>query len=862
MKTVLSDTTPRFWAALSSALAAASLSASAAFVQNPSFESNYNTNWPYYEQPGWPGSSGIDNWTCTGNYGINDHVLDPGGPFYDNALTPDRNRVAFKQQSGDMSQDITGLTPGKTYWIQFYYNKRSSGAAGTVLDLATKFGGQTLDTISGMQPAGNGGVYTASFYPRSVAFEAAADSGTLTFSWTSDGDACGLLDAVTIVERSTNDIVVMNPSFEASGVLPDVGPVPAIAGWTRVGTVGVDAVGGAYANNGAIPDQDLVAFIQGPGSLTQTIRNLVPGTAYQLSFAYNARAGTTPHLQAKSGTTVLWEGDVTPVGGTSAFTIRTVNFTPTTSSIALSFEQTKAGTDVVLLDNIRIMGQSEVPLPPMEISPSKAEIAPSQTLTISVKVPSEKLALGPADIVLATTDSRIVKLVGGDTNGALTLHYAQGGATVQTVDALGVRRGTANVAVTDSAGLVVPNSVLISVVESFVRNPSFEAEAAPSGAGYGSILSWTTTGGVGVNKIDQPFAVNSGPIPDRFQVAFIQGAGSISQGLAGFTPGANYALQFRYSLRDFPDPAGPAIDLTVKFGGQPIASMANIIPLSQAGASVYYFTNVFFIPTNATGTLEFIASNPKGDATLLLDAVNIVRRDPGEIVLQNPSFEASGSMALYNDALTSGWETSSTGRGTDADGPFADNGQVPDQDQAFFLQGGGFVQQVVSGLTPGAKYTLVYSINARGCCPAGGVVTHYVVLAGTPGSPATIFDEDISPVGAAKPYHRRAAVFTADNSDQVVRIEHVPTGDRTLLLDNVRLLAGDATAAPTLTITSLGNGSLQITWPATAAGYQLQSAPNLNGGWTTDTALVTTQGGSKAVTIAPGLAGRVYRLSL
>jgi hypothetical protein len=89
----------------------------------------------------------------------------------------------------------------------------------------------------------------------------------------------------------------------------------------------------------------------------------------------------------------------------------------------------------------------------------------------------------------------------------------------------------------------------------------------------GSVLAWDGTGTFGVNHIDQAFAANSGPIPDRLQVAFIQGVGSLSQQVTGLTQGANYWLQFCYALRDNPDPAGPATDLVVKFAGQTIATI-------------------------------------------------------------------------------------------------------------------------------------------------------------------------------------------------------------------------------------------------------------------------------------------------
>ncbi len=829
-----------------------------AFVQNPSFESSWNPTWPHYGP--------IDGWV--GGSGVNDRSLDRGGPFDDNGLTPDQNRVAFQQQTGNLSQNIAGLTVGQLYWIQFYYNTRGDVLSGTC-DITTQFGGTNLDAVTGIQrvtaPEGTNAI-TVPFYARSVPFVAQSDSGTLTFHVNTAGDRTALFDAVTIVPRDTNDVVVMNPSFEASGTLPAVGPLTnGMAGWAGTGTVGVDTAGGLYADNGAIPDQDLVAFIEGPGSLTQTIRNLVPGTPYQLLFAYNSRSGNTPHLQALSGTTVLFETDVASVGGANPFLTNLTTFTVNTNVLTLTFAQTKTGTDAVLIDNVRLLGQTAVALPPLQVTPLHAELAPGQSVTITVTVPSEKLARGPADITLASTDPTVVQLAGADTNGIVTLHYTQGGATAQTLSAVAVARGAASVNVTDAAGLVVPNGVLVHVVTSFVRNPSFEAETAATN-GYGPILAWTSTGQAGLNTAAQPFAANSGPIPDRVQVAFIQGVGSLAQQITGLTPGANYWLQFRYTLQDIPDPAGPAIDLAVRFGGLTVAAIHHIIPLSQSGASAYYFTNVMFAPTNATGTLEFDTLNPAGAATLLLDAVNIVRRDAGEIVVQNPSFEASGAMDLYiegpNTALLCGWDITGGGRGTASGGPFADNGAVPDQDQVLFLQGAGGAQQTVSGFTAGQTYTLIYSVNTRGCCPASGVVTHYQALAGTLGSPPIQFEEDLSPVGNGAPYYRRYVAFTADGPDQTIGFQHVPNGDRTLLLDNIRVLPGQVGAPPMLSISQQADGSVLVSWPATALGFVLQSAPAPFGPWTYDPALVATQGSVKAAIVPPSQAQRYYRLSL
>jgi hypothetical protein len=830
----------------------------AALVQNPSFESGWNETWPHY--------GAVENWA--GATGVNDRSLDKGGPFHDNGLTPDGTKVGFKQQTGDVSQDIYGLTPGQAYWIQFFYNTRGDVQSGSC-DITTRFNGVDLDTVTGIQRAAapeGAGAITAPFYARSVAFTPDTDSGTLTFHVGTVGDRTALFDAVTIVPAEASGIVVMNPSFEASGILPAVGlRTTPIAGWAAEGTYGVDTAGGTYADNGMVPEQDLVAFLEGPGSLTQTVKNLVPGTQYKLKFAFNARTGNTPHLQVMVDGAVAYETDVTPVGGANEFRTQEVTFTPTTNFAALSFVQSKAGTDALLIDDVRLTGQTATTFPPLQISPSKAVLSPGQTVVISVTVPSEKLAVSDADIVLTSSDLNVLALLGAGADGKLVLHFAKGGPTVQTAEALAVKRGNAAVTFPEASGLSVPGSVLVSVVESFVRNPSFEAEQSPSGNGYGAVLSWASTGQVGLNRIDQPFAADSGTIPDRLQVAFIQGVGSLSQEITSLTPGATYWLQFSYSLRDIADPAGPAADLIVKLGGNTLVTIGPIVPLSQSGSIAYYTTNVVFSPTNAIQTLEFITGNTKGDASLLIDAVSITRREPEDMVVQNPSFEASGAMDLYiegpNTAPLSGWTITQGGHGTASGGPFADNGTAPDQDQVLFLQNSGSASQTVAGFTVGQKYTVVFSVNNRGCCGDAPLVTHYVISVGAPGVATSLFEEDITPVGGTAAYYRRAVVFTADYPEQDIKFEHMASGDRSLLLDNIRVIQGEVGEPPSPTI-GVSTAGVQVAWPSPSTGYVLQSAPSPNGPWILDPAPVTTVAGKKVATVNATESTRYFRLAL
>ena len=85
----------------------AATAARAGLVANPSFEENYNETWPHYGPiNGWTGGSGTNR---------------ADGPFH-NGGTPvtDGQQMAFIQGSTTMSQGISGLIPGQSYWIQYF----------------------------------------------------------------------------------------------------------------------------------------------------------------------------------------------------------------------------------------------------------------------------------------------------------------------------------------------------------------------------------------------------------------------------------------------------------------------------------------------------------------------------------------------------------------------------------------------------------------------------------------------------------------------------------------------------------------------------------------------------------------------
>lgn len=820
------------------------LNSRAGLVKNPSFESNYNPTFPSY--------SDIDLWPKTGGTGVNQART---GPFADNGSIPDGNRVAFLQGAASIAQVLSGLEPGKQYWVQFFYNAR--GCCGGTIDASVKFNDVEVGLISNLRSVGGINAYEFA----SFAFTPSADTGELKIQTTANGDATAVIDAVTVVRRDLNPdpadtarqhVIMRNPSFEASGdvAFPGYLQTLALGGWNGTGQFGVNFTGaGPFADNGTAADQDNVAFLQGVSSLSQQVPRLIVGQRYDVTVAYNARSGNTPHLLVKADDIVLIDEDVAPVGGGAAYRTKTVSFTATGTSTLLSLAQTKEGDETVLLDNISIVGRT-ISCPCIQTTPGTADLAVGQNGTVTVNYP---VTCQTGFVKLRSANPAVASLVGAAGDGILTLTFNDPSAPTQTFDILGVARGGTAIEVVDSGGLCVNNGVNVNVVTSFVRNPSFEGNPAGAFPGYGSINAWT--GGSGLNKrnADGPFADN-GVIPDREQVAFVQGGSTLSQQVLGLTPGKLYWLQFRYNVRNCC--AGGTMDLGVRFDGVDLTAIPTIAPVG--GDNPYYVGHVEFTPANATGLLEFVTT-ASGDATVTLDAVNIVQRDAGQLALINPSFEAEGAVAFpgyLQPNRISGWDgLGNYGVNVSGVGPFADNGVNPDQDTVAFIQGqGASLSQTLTGLTAGENYTVSFSVNARG----GNAPQLAVSFGGT-----VILDEAITPVGGTTPYPVKTAVFTASAAEGVLKFEQTAAGDNTLAFDNVTVKAGGTVVEPppTLRATRTAEGNIRLSWPTNAAGWALNSAAPVNGAYSPVNDPVVVEGTDNVVIVPASATPTFYRLT-
>ena len=114
-------------------------------VLNPGFEDTpYPPNYPGYETTNW----NIPGWSGTGSIGVNPCPPNPNNPndtapFLNGLTPPEGTHVGFIQGNGTLSQRVYGLTPGKTYIVE-YYQDEGGAATNAVAGPSVRVDGQTV----------------------------------------------------------------------------------------------------------------------------------------------------------------------------------------------------------------------------------------------------------------------------------------------------------------------------------------------------------------------------------------------------------------------------------------------------------------------------------------------------------------------------------------------------------------------------------------------------------------------------------------------------------------------------------------------------------------------------------------------
>jgi hypothetical protein len=709
--------------ALAGVMPAAAFAQDSITVANPSFETGYDTNWPH--------ASAIPGWAYSVfPVGINDAT----GPYWDNGGAVDGTYVGLMQGDGLLGQGQSGFQVGETYWIQLFANARIDTDTPdlTVFHSASTAGGAAIVSYINITPvdtngtAGTGNPFTFINVP----FTAATNEGALNLlkGAHNGGAATLLLDGISIIRRSPNDVVVANPSFEASGtnqVAP--GYIPVVAGWTKLGGgMLINQTGGAFADNGAIPDGGNVLCLQSGVSVSQTLHDLSPGMNYQLSLYVNSRESTaTPSALVKIGGSTAFSGAVTSVGGSNPYQTLTYTFTAASTNATLTISNSTATvTDSTLLvDNVRVIKQSD-------------------------------------SITLA--------------------------------------------------------------------NPSFETGYNPSFPHYGAIPGWNASMvGLGINDATGPFWDNGATV-DSAYAGFVQDSGLLGQPTSGFQVGETYWIQFFANARsaEADTPEITVFESASTAGGAPLVSGINITP--AGGANPFTLINVPFTAAATSGDLNLLKSeHSSGGSTLLLDGFSIIRRSTNDIVIANPSFEASGTgqAAPGVVGVVAGWTLSGPGGPpiiNQTGGPYLDSGEVvPDGNNVLVIQGVCDYSQTLHGLTVGETYRLTLSVNGRG----GAQPTALITIDGN-----TAYNAPVPQLGSSA-YHFISYDFIASAADVTLAIGQ--TTGTSYFVDNVRVFA-PAKIAPTVTTQPAGATRYvggAVTFTAAVTGYptpQLQWKHNGN----------------------------------
>ncbi|RYD33982.1 MAG: hypothetical protein EOP86_12045, partial [Verrucomicrobiaceae bacterium] len=329
--------------------------------------------------------------------------------------------------------------------------------------------------------------------------------------------------------------------------------------------------------------------------------------------------------------------------------------------------------------------------------------------------------------------------------------------------------------------LLAPLSSMAGVTSVAIVNPSFHADAFTTFPGYSGpgnpITGWTSTGGTGINGPDgagYPFSDDTRV--DGSRLAFIQGAGSLSQTISGLIAGQRYVYQGWFRGRS--TPGVPVFNVT--YDVQTLLSGATVAP----GAPWQPFS-ASFIAGAASGTLSIVNNVPNGqDGTLALDSMLLFGQSADYVNIWNPSFESGTSYAFPGyEGTIAGWSaTGSTGFNFAGNNPFTPTGTIPDGSTAAFIQNDGSLSQTVTGLTAGQQYLLELDYNSRQGYPQGHL---QVKLGGV-----SLMDSFIDAVSGSDPFHRLSVPWTAGGDSALLEIIGVKNGDDSAIaFDNISLRA-------------------------------------------------------------------------
>jgi alpha-L-rhamnosidase len=562
----------------------------------------------------------------------------------------------------------------------------------------------------------------------------------------------------------------------------------------------------------------------GPGYRKIIIKPTPVGDVSWVNSTYNSILGQVVSNWSMNGPTLTMTVGV-PVGATATVYIPASNSTTVTESgVPASQAQgvtllgTGSGTAIYQVASGNYVFSSTPPLPaPVNFGavPGSSQVTLSWTgspLATGYTVQRATASGGPYTTLASNVSN--VSYTDTSISDGMTYYYV--------VTATSPAGSAASAEVSATPQLLVDGGFESPSISTYQYNPintawTFTAMSNGSGSGISANNSLFTS--------DNPIA------PEGIQVAFLQATGTISQTINGLKPGTTYNLLFSAAQRGGYINGGQTWLITLD--GSTVASFA-----PGTGAMTYTNYSASLTATAATQTLAFVGTDTNtGDNTVFIDNVRLVKKAGG--LVPDGGFEVPVTGTFSYNPGGSPWSFSpqngASGSGVTANGSiFTSNNPVaPEGVQVAFLQGTGTASQVLSGLTPGTAYSLLFSASQRKVYINGGQ-TWSVRL---DGSTAATF----APGTGATAYTGYNAVLTATAATQTLAFlgTDTKTGDNTVFIDNVQLSPLGLPAPPALTAAA-GNMEASLQWSAVpgAIGYHLKRSTS-GGSYVTLPAIIT-----------------------